>query len=240
MKATNVETGVGRGTAPPFRENTPAWLAGIAPEAVAGIDGSLLDAVFTAYQSPGRYYHSWQHILNCLAQFKRTTFDEPRAVLLALLFHDAIYVAGRRDNERESADLAARLMQDSSNVTARERDAVVEMILLTASHHIASPPSEDAGKFLDIDLSVLGADWPRYEAYARGVRREFCPSVVGDFKFCLGRCKFLKSVLAQPHIFLTPAMRSRCEHRARENIAREIAGLAMELGWIGRLIARWV
>ncbi len=219
---------------------TPAWLTGIAPEALAGIEGSLLDAVFTAYQSPGRHYHSWQHILNCLAEFKRTTFDEPRAVLLALLFHDAIYVAGRRDNERESADLAARLMQDSSDLSPREREAVVEMILLTASHHVASLPSEDAKKFLDIDLSILGAEWPIYEAYARGVRREFCPSVVGNFKFCLGRRKFLQSVLHQPQIFLTPAMRQRGEQRARENIAREIAELAQELGWMGRLIARWV
>ena len=69
------------------------------------------------------------------------------------------------------------------------------------------------------------------------MRREFCPAVTSEFNFRIGRVKFLRTVLEQPHVFLTDAMRARREPAARENIAREIAGLEREMGIAGRVIA---
>jgi predicted metal-dependent HD superfamily phosphohydrolase len=93
-------------------------------------------------------------------------------------------------------------------------------------------------KMLDIDLSILGAEWSIYEVYAAGVRSEFCPAVVSDFKFNIGRLKFLRSVQQQTNIFLTEEMRSRREQTAKENIAHEIRELEQAAGVIGRTLAR--
>jgi predicted metal-dependent HD superfamily phosphohydrolase len=223
---------------PQSNPQLPEWLANIDAQILAGVDARLFERVRNAYDSPGRAYHAWPHILACLKEFRQMRFDNPRAVLLALLFHDAIYVAGRKDNEAKSAELANRTLTELSDVSESEREEISAMIMLTASHHAVGKPSRDAMKMLDIDLSILGADWPMYEAYAAGVRREFCPAVVSDFKFNIGRLKFLRSVQQQTNIFLTDEMQSRREQAAKENIAREISQLEQEAGLIGRTLAR--
>jgi predicted metal-dependent HD superfamily phosphohydrolase len=223
---------------PQSNPQLPEWLANIDAQILAGIDARLFEHVRSAYDSPGRAYHAWAHILACLKEFRQMTFDNPRAVLLALLFHDAIYVAGRKDNEAKSAELAVLTLAELSDVGESEREEISAMILLTASHHAIGKPSRDAMRMLDIDLSILGAEWPVYEAYAAGVRSEFCPAVVSDFKFNIGRLKFLRSVQHQTNIFLTEEMRSRREQAAKENIAREIRELEQAAGLIGRTLSR--
>jgi predicted metal-dependent HD superfamily phosphohydrolase len=113
----------------------PEWLANIDARILAGIDATLFERVRSAYDSPGRAYHAWPHILACLKEFRQVTFDNPRAVFLALLFHDAIYVAGRKDNEAKSAELATRTLTEWSDVAESEREEISAMIMLTASHH---------------------------------------------------------------------------------------------------------
>lgn len=220
------------------RASLPEWLEGIEPTVLAGIDPELFRRVREAYDTPGRFYHSWGHVLTCLDEYRTTAFDHPRAVLLALLFHDAVYVAGRKDNEAKSAELAERTLAGLSKVPADERLRIAQMIHFTASHHAAAAASPDAMKMLDIDLAILGAEWSAYRAYADGVRREFCPAVTTEFMFRIGRSRFLRGILAQPHIFLTDAMRARREIAARENVARERSDLEREMGVAGRVIGR--
>lgn len=223
---------------PQSNSQLPEWLVSIDSRALVGIEPTVFERARAAYDSPGRFYHSWAHILACLHEFRQMAFDEPRLVLLALLFHDAIYVAGRKDNEARSAEFANEVLAGNSDLSAAEREGVSRMIMFTASHHAVGNPSPDAKKMLDIDLSILGAEWPMYQAYAAGVRREFCPAVVSEFKFRIGRLQFLRSVQQQPQIFLTDEMRVRREHAARKNIAREIKDLEQEAGLVGRVIAR--
>jgi predicted metal-dependent HD superfamily phosphohydrolase len=223
---------------PQSNPQLPEWLANIDARMLAGIDARLFERVRSAYDSPGRAYHAWAHILACLTEFRQMTFDHPRAVLLALLFHDAIYVAGRKDNEAKSAELAVRTLAELSDVAESEREEISAMIMHTASHHAIGKPSRDAMKMLDIDLSILGTEWPIYQAYAAGVRREFCPAVISDFEFNIGRLKFLRSVQQQTNIFLTEEMQSRREQAAKENIAREIRELEQTAGLIGRALSR--
>jgi predicted metal-dependent HD superfamily phosphohydrolase len=204
----------------------PGWLAGIDAQAIEGIDETLFDEVRRAYDSPGRHYHAWSHIEACLGEFRTTRFDHPRVVLLALLFHDAVYVPGRSDNEARSAELAERLIVQYTDLNADERRQVSELIALTASHHAgAGLADDDAKKFIDIDLSVLGAPWPAYEAYAEGVKREYCPAVVSEAQFRAARSAFLDTLLRQPQIYFTAEMRDRREAAARRNIAAERAAL---------------
>jgi predicted metal-dependent HD superfamily phosphohydrolase len=198
------------------------YLSDVPEQAWQGCDAELFRVVRRAYDSPGRVYHSWSHIEMCLREFKRTHFDDPRTVLMALLFHDAVYVVGDTKNEWRSAGFAQQSLQRHSNLTASERDRVAQLIMLTASHHSEAALDADAAAFIDIDLAVLGSDWLTYQAYARGVEREYCPAVVSQALFRVGRRRFLQGLLSQPFIFLTPGQRDRGEAAARVNVQREM------------------
>lgn len=219
----------------------PEWLRGIDPVCVKGCDRRVFEIARRSYDSPGRFYHSWSHIVTCLAQFAELKFDSPRPVLLALLYHDAVYVPGSKDNEAKSAELAERILCNHSTVPEGERRSISRMILLTANHHAeADRLTPDETKLIDIDLSILGQAWPVYQEYMQGVRREFCPAATSNFRFRIGRRAFLERVLRQQRIFLTDEMAGRLEATARSNIAKEIDLLKAEAGIIGRIIARLI
>jgi predicted metal-dependent HD superfamily phosphohydrolase len=217
----------------------PDWLRGIDPAYIEGCDREVFRIARRSYDSPWRFYHTWTHIAACLAQFAEQKFENPRAVLLALLFHDAVYVPGDKDNEIRSAELAERMLRFRSSVPESEKRGVSHMILLTANHHSAGRRlTPDEAKLIDIDLGILGQAWPVYQEYMQGVRREFCPSVTSDFEFRIGRRAFLEQVLGQRRIFMTDAAADRLEAAARSNIGREIELLKAEAGFLGGIAAR--
>ena len=82
------------------------WISTLPPNWVAGCGEALFTAARESYAGPGRHYHTWTHVLDCVAKLRDFTCDSPRAVFLALVFHDAVYVAGRQDNEERSTELA--------------------------------------------------------------------------------------------------------------------------------------
>ncbi|APV51989.1 hypothetical protein BWI17_21360 [Betaproteobacteria bacterium GR16-43] len=162
--------------------------------------------------------------------------EDGRVVFLSLLFHDAIYVAGRKDNESRSADLAVSTLRQHSNVPDAQLSFVREIILATAHHVAAASASRDLKVALDIDMSILGSAPAEYARYASDVAKEYCPSVTSAQKFAAGRIAFLKQVLAQSRIFHLPETVEKWELPARMNIAREIEGMRELQGWFWRLI----
>jgi predicted metal-dependent HD superfamily phosphohydrolase len=147
-------------------------------------------------------------------------------VFLALLFHDAVYIPGSRDNEKASAELASRLLRRHSRLEEKEVAEIHRMILATADHRVDEGElSRDLRATLDIDMSILGAPWERYCWYADGVRKEYCPAVTTRSRFVAGRIAFLSKVLASRTIFHTPEGVARWEETARENVARELRTL---------------
>lgn len=187
------------------------------------LGATVIDAARDAYDSPGRRYHTWAHIEACLNEAHGLRFDDAVVVYAALLFHDAVYVTGAKDNEAQSARLAARQLQGH---LAAERIARVEhLILLTASHDAlpANAPRDDR-LLVDIDLSILAAAPAAYARYAHDVREEWVPAVVSVTQYAQGRAAFLRRVLAAPRIFHSPEFATR-EAAARANIARELAAL---------------
>ena len=224
-----------KGTIP----HLPDWLRGIDPACVEGCDEEVLRIARRSYDTPWRFYHAWSHIAACLRQFAQQKFDHPRAVLLALLFHDAVYVPGDRDNEVRSAELAERMLRYRSSVPESERRSVSRMILLTADHHSAAHQlTPDEARLIDIDLGILGQAWPVYQDYMRGVRKEYTPAVTTEFQYRIGRRAFLEKLLRQKRIFMTDETAGRLEVRARFNIDREIDLLKAEAGFLGGIAAR--
>ncbi|WP_349628866.1 phosphohydrolase [Bradyrhizobium sp. AUGA SZCCT0177] len=177
------------------------------------------DALIAAYSAPGRHYHNLAHIEDCLdllSSVDNLSAAERDLLVQAIWWHDAVYDPRKSDNEEQSALLAEQAV--SSDI----REQVGRLIRLTKSHHVT--PGDRLGAILiSIDLSILGAEPDRYDAYASSIRKEF--SHVPDAAYRSGRSDVLRRFMARPVIFPYPDFATRYDQRARANMAREIASL---------------
>ena len=77
---------------------------------------------------------------------------------------------------------------------------------------------------LDADLAILAADPAAYREYAAGVRGEY--RHLTDDEWRVGRSDVLRRLIERECVYSTAAGRRRWEHRARANLASELAELA--------------
>ncbi|MEY4240575.1 MAG: hypothetical protein RJA14_271 [Pseudomonadota bacterium] len=188
------------------------------------ITGAVRNELMARYSEPHRRYHTMVHIEDCLAQVAASTDmdDNQRALMdAAIWFHDAIYDATRSDNEAESAKLAADRLAVEGAPQAFI-DEVVRLILLTAGHSVQADDALGA-RLVSIDLSILGADPDRYDAYAAAIREEYAH--VPEPLYRAGRAAILGRFLESEALFADPIWAARFEALARANLTREIAAL---------------
>lgn len=194
-----------------------------------------------AYAEPRRAYHHLGHVEEVLAHLawveaEGTGWHQPREVLLAALFHDAVYVPGRRDNEARSAALAAEAIPRDWPGAGADLARVQALILLTAAHgrEDGSTLDDDARHFLDADMAILGADPAAFDAYDRGIAAEYRGRVPA-WMFAFNRRRFLKMLLEKPRIYLSEAFHARFDAPARANLARAVgAGRSARVAAAGR------
>ena len=178
-----------------------------------------------AHAQPPRAYHNLGHLQALLHHFRDVAagpgWRQPREVALAMLYHDAIYEAGRGDNEARSAQLAREAIARWLPDAGIDAERVAELIALTARHGSlrGDELDADAALFLDSDMAILGAPPEVFDAYDRGIAEEYRGKVPG-FLFRLNRRRFLKGVLAQPRIFFSDFFHQRCDAQARANLRR--------------------
>jgi predicted metal-dependent HD superfamily phosphohydrolase len=187
---------------------------------------ALADELTAAYGAPQRAYHNLSHITALLRWFDRVAdehgpWQAPASVYTAILFHDAVYVAGAKDNERESARWAARAITE--HALPALSDLVVAIILATADHMTLAGASGDTALFLDSDMSILGTPPDVYARYATAVRQEY--AAVPEAAYRAGRGQFLRAVLAKPRIFFSDYFHALLDAQARVNLAAELASL---------------
>jgi predicted metal-dependent HD superfamily phosphohydrolase len=175
--------------------------------------------LIAAYTAPGRHYHDLAHIEDCLALLARVenlSEREHDILTAAIWWHDVVYDATRADNEERSAELARQ------HVRADIADEVARLIRLTKTHDVHA--GDRLGAILiSIDLSILGAEPARYDAYAAAIRQEFIHVPEQDYR--AGRARVLDHFAARPVIFPDPAFAAKYDPRARDNLARELASL---------------
>jgi len=217
-------------------DDLSSWLASLPPDWTARCGASVFLRAREAYDTPVRAYHNWRHVEACVAQMPAFVCDHPRCVFLGLVFHDAVYVAGRTDNEANSAELARAALAGCASST--ELDAIDRMIRATSNHlaHAASA-DRDLAVMLDIDLSILGASREEYARYAQAIHDEFVPSAATDAQFRIGRLEFLERTLASPRLFITSEASRRWDALARANMASEIDDLKGEQGFVERAVS---
>ncbi|MEO8334276.1 MAG: hypothetical protein ABI664_04855 [bacterium] len=215
-----------------------AWLATLPPDWMAGCNARAFDVAQAAYSKPARHYHTWEHVVACVERLRTFPCANARLVFLALVFHDAIYVAGRTDNEQASATLARETLSPMCSVSASDLDAIERMILATRDHHgMSGTLSADELVVLDLDLSMLGASREEYARYAQQIHDEYVPAATTDARFRIGRTEFLEQMLKLPHVFLTAEGRRRWDAAARANLVWEVAELTSQQGVVEKVVS---
>jgi predicted metal-dependent HD superfamily phosphohydrolase len=197
---------------------------GVCRHAPLRLPASTVRELEAAYSEPQRVYHTASHLAEVLGWYDEVAdaigWDEAAEVYVAILFHDAVYVPGARDNEARSAAWARR-----AGVPVN-LDRIVALIELTAEHGGLAPSDvdRDAALFLDCDMAIVGAAPPAYDVYEAAIAREYA-SVPAD-AYRAGRRAFLARLAGTPRIFLSEYFHARLDAAARANLARALNALA--------------
>jgi len=181
---------------------------GVAP------DESDYRRVRRSWSGVSRHYHTLTHLDACLRELDdaRQLAVRPAEVELALWFHDAVYRSWRRDNEQQSARLAARILRAAS-IESVER--IRQMVLATM--HRDEDFAGDTALVVDIDLSILGQQPEIYAQFERAIRREYW--WVSRARYVAGRSAVLQKFLGRAAIYQHDLFYDKYERQARANIA---------------------
>lgn len=186
--------------------------------------------LLTRWGEPHRRYHGTAHLAEVLAAVDtlcragKVGRRERSVAVLGAWFHDAVYdLTPESDNERRSADLAAR----SLGLLGADPDLVADVaavVLDTATHELDGTDTAGAEVLHDADLWVLAAPTPRFDEYCREVRDEYATVPVAQYS--AARTAVLRPFLVRDHVYRTRHARLAWEPTARENLARELTRLA--------------
>jgi predicted metal-dependent HD superfamily phosphohydrolase len=188
---------------------------------------SAFSELVRRYKEPHRVYHTFGRVLEGLSEFDEVVghVDHPEYIMAGIFYSDAVHHMAGVNNELQSAELWAETAHRFLPVHDENCINEVFRYILLSRGHIADPAVDpDLALFLDIDLSILGADMLAYDIYADLVRREY--PKYSDSEWASRRVsKFVTPMLKREHIFLTKQFQSRYERSARENLERERAVL---------------
>jgi predicted metal-dependent HD superfamily phosphohydrolase len=190
-----------------------------------GAVAARLDGLRARYAAPERAYHGQLHIdllLGLLGEV-RPFLVSPDGVELAVWYHDAVYVPLSAENEISSAALLQAELAGLADPGLIDRATV--LVLATRAHAvpagIAPDVAADCAWFLDMDLSILGADAETFAWYDAAIRREY--TEVTDAEWRVRRPRVLGTFLARERLYLTDYFHTRLDAQARANLRRAIA-----------------
>lgn len=199
----------------PTIELPVAWQRWVSP------DTTRLDGLLARYRERHRRYHTAEHVAWVIQHVEELDREEStadlNAVVAAAFYHDAIYEPRYPANERASARLAERDLNQLGWAEGRI-DSIATMIEATRDH--VDPPDIDTSVLFDADLATLGSEPAEYEAYAKAVRSEY--RHLDDDEWRIGRVQVLRSFLDRETIFATRSGRLRWEEAARMNLEAEL------------------
>jgi predicted metal-dependent HD superfamily phosphohydrolase len=181
------------------------------------------------YAEPHRAYHSLAHVLDCLEELElarsqglnRAGTRNASAMEMAIWYHDVIYDTRARDNEEQSAALAAGVIGEIG-LDEAFKNTVAALILATKTHDASL--GADAPLMVDVDLAILGRSPEGFDRYEAQIRREY--NWVADDAFAAGRTAILETFLRRPTIYHLDFFRTRYEAQARRNLRRSIKRLS--------------
>ena len=191
------------------------------------IPAGIIDRLKARHAEVHRHYHTWAHVDALLTWMEEITgqINDPHAVELAVLFHDAVYDPQSTDNEARSAELMMSELDGLVPQAALEKAKI--LILATVGHQLPRTADNllvsDCAFFLDMDLSVLGTQTAVFDAYEQAIRKEYSFVPAEDYR--KGRSAILRSFLERDQLYFTRYFHDRLEQQARSNLSRSIERL---------------
>lgn len=177
---------------------------------------SLFSILFHFYV--GNYYHTHQHIIECLELFNeiKHQLEDPVAVELAIWFHDIIYDPQASDNEEQSAKLMQKHCVGILKKTELEK--VARWIIATKKH---LPTKEHDLKYLlDIDLAILGSSTQRFAEYEQQIQKEY--DWVETQQYQMKRKEVLTHFYHMTPLYQTAYFQEKLELSAKNNLMNSI------------------
>lgn len=177
----------------------------------------LWEEIETAYSEPKRYYHNMNHLQFMLREMTliEDILEHPDSFKFSIFYHDIVYNAKRKDNEKKSAELAQERLAE---IEFPQIEKVKKQIEATAQH--ASSGDNDINFLLDIDLGILGQESSVYWEYTKNVRKEY--SMYPYFLYKKGRKSVILHFLKMEQIYSTAYFHAKYESQARLNLQNEL------------------
>lgn len=169
------------------------------------------------YLEPHRTYHDIGHPVDLLTIAKKFEQELTNEQVLAIWYHDAIYVTGSSTNEEDSANL---FMEHSVHDTDINRNLVRQIILDTKEE---IPNVEESKLVIDLDLSGLGSSREQYAFNGSQIAIE--NAKVTTNQWFINREAWLEKFLGREFIYHTDWGREKFESTARENMEWELQGV---------------
>lgn len=175
------------------------------------------------YNQPQRMYHTIEHIQAMVNMAHDMGIELTSTQLMAIWFHDIVYIPGSPHNEQMSTLLMETLFKQNLGLIdiafPRVDLDVVSQIILDTKTHI--PSNTESRIVLDLDMAILAAPPAEYKKYVENIRVEFIR--YSDEDFNKGRSQFLTELL-NCTIYHTDKF-STFEELAKANIRSELASL---------------
>jgi len=175
-----------------------------------------INIAIAKYNEKTRLWHTFAHITQMLEGYNRMVDDGAIGYndhdVLAILFHDFIYVPGMSDNEERSAMAASDLLKTDDTHFITKAIMSTKLHTGTGNHRIDT--------IIDLDMSIMGGSNDMYNLYSLAIRWEH--RKISEVNWRKGRVAFLESILSMERIFATEYFSKKLDFRARSNIKREL------------------
>lgn len=198
-----------------------------------GISKEIADVEFEnlkkEYQAKGRYYHTFDHIKDCLKKLDLFCIVNPKVITprkkavleLAVWSHDRIDDRLNPKAIDESAEIAAKFLENSKNYKA-QIPLLKDLIMSTKYFDTPIPVKKSKHKDLinlmqDIDLSALACRPRKFKKNSSNLKKEAAYVKKSHEQQIIDQKRFLEKLINQPNIFKTYFFRI-LETKARKNI----------------------
>lgn len=181
----------------------------------------IAKCIFSLYSTEYRKYHSVCHLEHIFSFAKSNNVFLSSKQKIAILFHDIIYVPGRKDNESLSAQFCESLL--TPFIPADTLKSITNIVRDTSEHFNVNPKfSENESRLvLDLDISSMSLDYENFLKWNKLVEEEFAPFGFNDIS---KRIQFFDMFLSKEKIVQSIQM-SWMEAPIRENLKRYIKEL---------------
>lgn len=182
---------------------------------------TLVKPHYKADNRPPRFYHTMAHIDAMIQGYCKHFGEISKSEYIAIVYHDIVYDPQSKTNEEDSVVL----MKEHFQRHMSHLDPVVcnraEIMIMATKHKPGDDVDSMAHRIVDLDLMILGREQTIYDEYVKNTRKEY--AMYSDEKWNIGRSTVLKMFLDCPRLFQTDELHNEFEHKARDNLQRELA-----------------